>query len=154
MKYLKFFLPIPLVFLLIFLSEQYMRDTLHIGVYFFKTGLFIYYLRLDNSGTPLINTLTVVLLSMALGEYLLSINTTLGQVIFIISDIAFGLLYFFRQKFKDSKDKLSKLKIATVSIFVLTNIPTLGQNESMVLAAIGLFFLTSVYIYDRLILKP
>jgi hypothetical protein len=92
---------------------------------------------------------------MGIGEYLLLSNSkTLGQIISIISSIAFGLLYFFRQKLEDNKDKLSKQKIAAVSIFVLTNILTVGLNESMVLVAIGVFILTSAYFYDRLILKP
>ena len=128
-----------------------MQDTLHIGVYFFKAGLFIYYLRLNNTGTPLINTLTVILITMAFGEYLLSINTTLGQIIFIISDIAFGLLFFLRQKLKETKDKLSKLKITAVSLFVLANIATFDQTTGLSLVAIGLLFITSVYFYDRLV---
>jgi hypothetical protein len=151
MKYLKLFLPIPLVFLLIFISEQYVGNVLPVGVYFIKAGLFIYYLRLDNAGTPLINTLTVILLSIALGEYLLTVNITLGQIIFSISSIAFGLLYFLRQELKEAKDKLSKLKIAAVSIFVLTNILRVGLDANMVLVATGALFITSVYFYDRLV---
>lgn len=156
MKYFKFFLPLIIYFLFLILWETYFQMPPDPTVRpILKFGLLISYLRLGNSRTPLINTLTLTLIIMGLGEYLLlSDSSTLGQIISIISCIAFGLLYFFRQKLKDNKDNLSKLKIAAVSIFVLTNIPIVEQKESMILAAIGLFFLTSVYIYDRLILKP
>jgi hypothetical protein len=57
----------------------------------------------------------------------------------------------FRQKLKETKDKLSKLKIAAVSIFVLTNILRVGMDASMVLVGIGALLLASVYFYDRLV---
>ena len=137
------------------LVEEYMRDivpiedTQLIWIFLFREGLFIYYLRLDNNRTPFINTLTVLILAMSLGEYVLGLNSTLGQIVFIISVILFGIVFFIRQKLKDHFDKMSKLKIAAVSLFVLANIIVVGQNG--ILVGIGVLLMASVYLYDRLI---
>jgi hypothetical protein len=153
MKYFKLFLPFTIYFLILIVWEIYFQNQPDpTVVIILKFGLLIFYLRLDNSRTLLINTLTLILILMGFGEYLLlSDSSTLGQIIFSISSIAFGLFYFFRQKLKETKDKLSKLKIAAVSIFVLTNILRVGMDASMVLVGIGALFLASVYFYDRLV---
>ncbi|MFN7600595.1 MAG: hypothetical protein ACK5R0_04265 [Bacteroidota bacterium] len=156
MKYLQLFLPFILYFLVLTLWEIYFQDRPDQTVAtILKFGLLISYLRMGNSRTPLINMLTLTLSLVGIGEYLLQNNsTTLGQIISIISSIAFGLLFVIRQKLKDNKDKLSELKIAVVSIFVLITILPVGLNERMVLVTFGVFILTSVYFYGRLVLKP
>jgi hypothetical protein len=153
MKYFKLFLPFIIYFLVLIIWEIYFQNQPDPTIVtILKSGLLIYYLRLDNSRAPLINTLTLTLILMGFGEYLLlSDSTTMGQIIFIMSSIAFGLFYFFRQKLKEKKDKLSKLKIAAVSIFVLTNILRVGMDASVVLVGIGTLCLASVYFYERLV---
>ena len=97
MKYLKLFLPIPIVFILMFLAEQDATDLIPIDElvavekHLLKAVFFLYYLRLGNNRTPLINTLTVLALGMIAGEYLLSYNSTIGLIAFIVSDILFGI---------------------------------------------------------------
>ena len=151
MNYLKLFIPIPIAVIIQILSENYFDGPNKVIAIIVKAGVFIYYLRLGNQGTPLINTLTLILLSMAVGEYLLITNTTFGQIILAISDIALGLTYFFRQKLKNKKDKLVKLKTTAVFIFVLTNLLSVDGSMSLIPLAIATLFLTFVYFYDRLV---
>ena len=150
MKYLRLFVPIPIAILAIILSANYFEGPNKIISIVLKGGLLIYYLRLGNAGTPLINTLTVVLVSMAVGEYLLWTNIIIAQVILIISSLALGLLYFFRQIINDARGKLVKLKMVAVSIFGLVNILSLYSSMNLVPMGIGTLFLTFVYFYDRL----
>lgn len=151
MKYLKLFIPIPITILIDILSENYFEGPNPYVAVVLKAGLFIYYLRLDNTRTPLINTLTLILLSMGLGEYFLQTNTTVGQIILVCSVIAFGIVYAIRQRLKDKKDKLIKLKITAVFVFVLTNITAVELQASLVPVVIGTLFIMAVYFYDRLV---
>ncbi|HMV09401.1 MAG TPA: hypothetical protein PK325_07195 [Cyclobacteriaceae bacterium] len=157
MKYLKLFLPIPIVFILMFLAEQYATDLIPIDElvavekHLLKAVFFLYYLRLGNNRTPLINTLTVLALGMIAGEYLLSYNSTIGLIAFIVSDILFGIAFFIRQKLKDHFNTMSKLKITAVSLFVLANIIAVVQHGTTVLVGMGVFIMVAVYFYDRLV---
>ena len=151
MKYLKLFIPIPITILIDILSLYHFEGPNPYVAIVLKTGLFIYYLRLDNARTPLINTLTLILLSMGLGEYFLQINTTVGQIILTCSVIAFGIVYAIRQRLKDKKDKLIKLKITAVFVFVLTNIMAVDKTVGLIPVVIGTLFIMAVYFYDRLV---
>ena len=155
MKYIKLFVPLLIAILTIILTGIYFDRQVDSSVVIIfiilKVLLFIYYLRLGNAGTTLINTLTLLLVSTAIGEYLLTINATVGQIVLITSYLAFGLIYFFRQKLKDKKDKLIKLKMAAVFIFVLTSILSVDSSMSRIPLGIGTILLVFVYFYDRLI---
>lgn len=157
MKYIKLFVPLLISIITIILTGVYFEEqdgSSEIIIFIIlKAGLLIYYLRLGNAGTTLINTLTLLLVSTAIGEYFLSTNATVGQIILIISYLAFGLIYFFRQKLKDKKDKLIKFKTTAVFIFVLTNILSVDSSMSRIPLGIGTIFLTFVYFYDRLTLE-
>lgn len=156
MKYLKLFLPIPIAFIAMFLSEKYLTaivpvdDLMEIERYVFMVGCFIYYLRLDNNRTPLINTLTVLVLGIILGEYLVMHNSPVGPVVSIISALAFAIVFFIRQKLKPHFNTLSKIKIAAVSLFALTNIIAVAQDVPIAFG-FGTLLMALVYLYDRLV---
>lgn len=156
MKYLKLFLPIPIAFIAMFLSEKYLTaivpldDLVEIERYVFVVGFFVYYLRLDNNRTPLINTLTVLVLGTILGEYLVMHNSPVGPFVSIISALAFAIVFFIRQKLKPHFNTLSKIKIAAVSLFALANIIAVAQDVSIVFG-FGTLVIALVYLYDRII---
>lgn len=156
MKYLKLFLPIPIVFIAMFLSEKYLSgivpldDLVEIERYVFVVGFFVYYLRLDNNRTPLINTLTVLVLGKILGEYLVMHNSPVGPAVSVISALAFAIVFFIRQKLKPHFNTLSKIKIAAVSLFALANIIAVTQDVPVVFG-FGTLVIALVYLYDRLI---
>lgn len=156
MKYLKLFLPIPIVCIAMFLSEKYLSaivpidDLMEIERYVFTVGCFVYYLRLDNNRTPLINTLTVLVVGIILGEYLVMHNSPVGPTVSVISALAFAIVFFIRQKLKPHFNTLSKIKIAAVSLFALANIIAVAQDVSIVFG-FGTLAIALVYLYDRLI---
>ena len=150
MNYLKLFIPIALAILVAVLSENYFIEHTEMVAIILKAGMLIYYLRLGSTGTPLINTLTIILVIMAIGEYLLQTSMSIGQIILVISDLALGLIYVIRQKLKGGKDKLSKLKITAVFIFVLTNPLSADRSMNLFPLSIATLILAFVYFYDRL----
>lgn len=156
MKYLKLFLPIPIAFIAMFLSEKYLTalvpvdDLMEIERYVFMVGCFVYYLRLDNNRTPLINTLTVLVVGTILGEYLVMHNSPVGPAVSVISALAFAIVFFIRQKLKPNFNTLSKIKIAAVSLFALANIIAVAQDVPTVFG-FGTLVIALVYLYDRLI---
>ncbi|MGC4021704.1 MAG: hypothetical protein QM734_07055 [Cyclobacteriaceae bacterium] len=95
MRYVKLFAPLLIISLidlwLLYFVEP-MDMTLAIIL---KVSVLIYYLRLDNAGTPLINTLSVILVIMGIGEYLLPIYVLVGQILYATSALAFwGSLFY------------------------------------------------------------
>lgn len=156
MKYLKLLLPMAIAFIAMFLLERYLAaiipldDLLEIERYIFNVWCFVYYLRLDNNRTPLINTLTVLVLGKILGEYLVMHNSPVGPVVSIISALSFAIAFFIRQKLKPHFNTLSKIKIAAVSLFALANIIAVAQDVPVVFG-FGTLVIALVYLYDRLI---
>jgi hypothetical protein len=156
MNYLKLFLPIPFAILLIvltFLTFENQSDKVYVLIcgILVKGGVLIYYLRIGNDKTPMINTLTVILLGMLTGEYLFNNELTGGQILFIITNIAFVIVYLIRQTLKDKKDKLASLKSIAVLVYGVTNIIYINGAMNMIPILIGNLLLTSVYLYDRLL---
>ena len=154
MIYIKLFLPPIVIFALTLAWEFYFQEPPgSTAAVISKYGLLIYYLRLDNSGTPQINPLTLTLILMGLGEYFLKSNV-LGQILYFVSASVFGVLYFVRHSQKTTKDPLSKIKIALVILFVLSGIlstlnPTnpYGFLPFLIVTMILMF----VFLYDRLL---
>jgi hypothetical protein len=156
MNYIKFLAPIPIAVILTVLTfvlfENQPNDNyILIPGTLVKGGLLIYYLRIGNEKTPLINTLTVILLCMLTGEYLFNNEFTGGQLIFIVSNIALIVIYLIRQKLKDKKDRLSGLKSVAVMFYSLTNILYINKVMDVLPLIIGTLILVSVYFYDRLL---
>jgi len=152
MNYWKLFLPIPIAILIalstIPFESQYRGYNIVIGI-IVKCGLLIYYLRLSNSGTPLINSLTAIIIIMLAGEYY--IFTKAGQLVFVFANIALGITYLLRQKLKNKKDKLAGVKTGAIFLFALINIISVFELTWVTLMFFGYTILTGVYFYDRLV---
>ena len=151
MNYLKLFLPILIVVLFFLASEIFFIGYNPVLFVILKTTLLIYYLRLDNSGTPLINALTATLLCLGVSEYLLPLSPTMGEILFVLVNIVFAVVFAIRQRLKENRDKRMKLKMTVVFLFALTNITALGYSKMVIPVVIGFLLLTFVYFYDRLI---
>ncbi len=153
MKYWKLLIPIPIAIMLTVFAIPFEHQNYYplVGD-IVKGGLLIYYLRLDNSNTPLINSLTTIVLVMMLGEYLLFHERSMsGQVLFVIANMSLGLTYFFRQRLKAAKDRLAGLKTLAVFVYSLMNILYSFEIMSVMPIIIGVIFLYGVYFYDRVL---
>src|SRR5690242_10135622 len=126
MNYIKLFLPLLIVVLFFIASEIFFIAYNPALFAIIKTALLIYYLRLDNSGTPLINALSATLLCMGVSEYLLQFSTTMGEILFVLVNLVFAVTYAIRQRLKADRDNRIKLKMTVVFLFTLTNITALG----------------------------
>lgn len=151
MNYIKLFLPLLIVVLFFVASEIFFIGYNPALFAIIKTTLLIYYLRLDNSGTPLINALSATLLCMGVSEYLLQFSTTKGEVLFVLVNLVFAVTYAIRQRLKADRDNRIKLKMTVVFLFTLTNITALGHSGFLIPVATGSLLLTVVYFYDRLV---
>ena len=155
MDYSKYLLPLGIVFLLTVLSAaippEYRDIQLVIGG-IVKYGALVYYLRLNNAKSPFVNTLTIILAVMMTGEYLFNTGmTTTGQVVFIIANIGFAIMFFLRQMVKDSKDKLMSLKVLAVCVYCIGNVLYIKDVSGLMPLLIGNLLLTGVYFYDTLL---
>jgi len=149
MKYIKLFLPLIIGLAINTLWEINFQKPDPTVTTILKFGLLIYYLRLDNSGTPLINTLTGTIIFMGIGEYFLKNYQVLGQILYGLSAFAFGTIYFLRQTQKQTKDRLLKIKVLAVIIFSLLAIATL-KLPTLIPFTIASILLMLIYFYDRL----
>ena len=141
---------ISLIPTLLFEDDRDIQLVLGVAI---KAGLLVYYLNLNNRGTPFIQTLTFILLIMLFGEYLFNTGRILvGQVIFIIANIVFAVMYFLRQVMKTQKGKVNSLKISAVVIYCVGNIIYILDTIGLPPLVIGTLFLSGVYFYDRLML--
>lgn len=153
MHYLKLIIPIPIATAITLLTIPMAVSNNNLNLIIassVKAGLLIYYLRLDNSGTPLIKTLTVLLIVMAVGEFLFSINVVPGRLLLITSSLLLGLTYFFRQKLKGKTDKLAGIKSIAVFTYGIANIIYGFGFIHLAVLLVGQLSLAGVYLYDRL----
>jgi hypothetical protein len=151
MDFAKLFALIPFAIILVLVSpylQNYFTNYSGAVGPVIKVGMMIYYLRLSNNGTPLINTLTLFLVVAGAGEYLIIKNFDLGLTLMGAANIAFAITFLFRQKLKTLKDKNSKLKTATVFIYALSIILYLTLSIFPALI-VGILALALVYFYDR-----
>lgn len=149
LTYLKLFLPILILVLFFLASEIFFIGFNPTVAVVCKTVLLIYYLRLDNFRTPLINVLTIIVLCMSISEYLIQFDAKMGQILFVVSNMALAVVYAIRQRLKDKKDIRMKLKMTAVFLFALINITSLGYSNLSIPVAIGWLLLIVVYFYDR-----
>ena len=153
MNYIKYIIPIFLAVVLSLVPSFVNVNqtwTLILGAVV-KGGLLIYFLRLNNNNTPFINTLTILLILMMLGEYLISYNYIMAQVITFFSNTAFITIFFLRAKSKANSDNLAFLKSLSVAAFGIGNMIYISTNENLVLLIIGNLFMAGIYLYDRLL---
>ena len=155
MKHLRLLIPIPVFITTIIIIENYFFDYhLEAGI-ILKTASLIFYLRLDRKGTPLLNTLSALVVLMGVGEYVLLIEPPIGKIVLIVSVAAFGLMFFFRQKLKEAKDPLSQQKSVFVLIFVLAEVYSVNNSSKPSIALLVSFVLLGgLYLYDRMVMDP
>jgi hypothetical protein len=155
MNYIKLLLPIGVAILLTILASFFEGQSsgvpLTIGI-IIKGGIVISYLRLNNSRTPFINSLTGILFTMMIGEYLINTGIVIvGISIFIAANLGFIILYFLRHVMKLKKDKLMAIKTLAVAIYCLGNILCIFDVMGLAPLITGTMFISGVYFYDRLI---
>lgn len=116
-------------------------------------GIFIYYLRWKNSGSPLINTLTVFLVIMYEGIYVVDKFPVIGKAAFLLGGFGFGIAFFIRIRMKTDEERegrYSLLKAICVLLYLagefiyVMNYPKLSEA-----AIIGGLALAFGYFYDR-----
>jgi hypothetical protein len=155
MNYIKLLLPIGVAILLTILASFFEGQSssipLILGI-ITKAGVLIYYLRLNNSRTPFINSLTGILFTMMMGEYFFNTRIVIiGTAIYIAANLGFLILYFLRHVMKLKKDKLMAIKNLAVAIYCLGNILYIVDVMGLAPLIIGTMFISGVYFYDRLI---
>jgi hypothetical protein len=155
MNYSKLLLPAAFMILLTTIVALFDWPDLHaqltLGI-FLKAGLLIYYLRVNNSGTPFINTLTSIMILVMAGEYLINTGfVTTGNIIYVVANIGFAVMYFLRHVMKDKRDKLMTIKVLATCCYCLANILHINDDTELTVLLIGHLVLGGVYFYDRLL---
>ena len=154
-NYLSLFLPILIVISLIGVIDPFIGNNQRLMYPIFadviKGMLLVYYLRLRNNGTPLINTLTIVAILMVASDYLFAVSNPFGKYIFVLCNVSFIILFLFRQKLKSKKDKLSTLKVFSVFTWAFANCLYILFYQNSVLVILGILTITITYFYDRVI---
>jgi len=117
-------------------------------------SLFMYYLRWKNEGTPLINVLTIFLLILLEGIFLLDKSPEVAKISLIIGNMGFPISYLVRVRLKKPEEKMGRfslLKIVGVMLFAMGNFIYFYNFPKLIeVQALGTLVLAFAYAFDRI----
>jgi len=156
MKYRELWLPFLIFFALapIIVSVKPESEITQFILSLLSVGILVYYLRWKNTGTPLINILTVFIVILYEGVFIIEKFPQIGRLSVLIGGLGFGLGYFIRIKMKADEDKKGRytlLKVVCVLFYLLGEfIYAMNYPKYSEATVIGGLILAFAYFYDRL----